>query len=102
MKIMICYDCSDEARVALTQAEKQARAFKGEGIVVASHVTDDKSASCTTLRSCPRPFVNTGNKAFSCVTRNAKVIAELVSEIAVASNEQALATGDDINEGTPG
>jgi nucleotide-binding universal stress UspA family protein len=43
MKIMVCYDCSDEAKQALREAEKRARAFGGEVLVVASHVTDDQA-----------------------------------------------------------
>jgi nucleotide-binding universal stress UspA family protein len=43
MKIMVCYDCSDEAKAALKEAEKQARAFGGEVLVVASHVIDDQA-----------------------------------------------------------
>jgi nucleotide-binding universal stress UspA family protein len=42
MKIMVCYDGSDEAKEALKEAEKQARAFTGEVLIVASHVIDDK------------------------------------------------------------
>ena len=43
MKIMVCYDCSDEAKEALKEAEKRARAFMGEVLVVASHVIDDQA-----------------------------------------------------------
>ncbi len=45
MKIMVCYDCSDEAKEALKEAEKHARAFTGEVLVVASHVIDDQAYS---------------------------------------------------------
>ncbi len=42
MKIMVCLNGSDEAKEALKEAEKQARAFKGEVLVVSSHVIDDR------------------------------------------------------------
>lgn len=42
MKIMVCYDDSDEVQEVLKEADKQARAFKGEVLVVASHVADDQ------------------------------------------------------------
>lgn len=42
MKIMVCFDGSDEAREALKESEKRARAFMGEVLVVASHVVDDQ------------------------------------------------------------
>jgi nucleotide-binding universal stress UspA family protein len=43
MKILVCYDGSGEAKEALKEAEKQARAFDGEVLVVASHVIDDQA-----------------------------------------------------------
>jgi nucleotide-binding universal stress UspA family protein len=43
MKIMVCYDCSNEAKEeVLKEAGKQARVFNGEVIVVSSHVIDDQ------------------------------------------------------------
>ncbi len=42
MKIMVCFNGSDEAQEALKEAERQARAFKGEVLVVSSHVIDDR------------------------------------------------------------
>ncbi len=42
MKLMVCFDGSDEAREALKEAEKRARAFMGEVLVVASHIVDDQ------------------------------------------------------------
>lgn len=42
MKIMVCFDDSDEAREALKEAEKRAHAFMGEVLVVASHIIDDQ------------------------------------------------------------
>ncbi|SPF46662.1 Universal stress protein UspA [Syntrophobacter sp. SbD1] len=43
MKIMLCYDGSDEAKQGVKEAEKRARAFKGEVLAVASHISDDQS-----------------------------------------------------------
>ena len=42
MKIMVCFDGSDEVQEALKEAEKRARAFMGEVLVVASHIIDDQ------------------------------------------------------------
>jgi nucleotide-binding universal stress UspA family protein len=42
MKIMICYDDSDEVKQCVLEARKHALAFKGEIIIVASHVSDDQ------------------------------------------------------------
>ena len=42
MKIMLCYDGSEEAEQGVIEAEKLARAFHGEVIVVTSHVNDDQ------------------------------------------------------------
>lgn len=42
MKIMLCYNGSEEARQGIIEAEKRVRAFQGEVIVVASHVDDDQ------------------------------------------------------------
>ena len=39
---MVCYDDSAEVQEALIKAEKQARAFMGEVLVVASHLVDDE------------------------------------------------------------
>jgi nucleotide-binding universal stress UspA family protein len=43
MKIMVCYDDSDVLQEAIQKAEKQALAFLGEVLVVASHVIDDQA-----------------------------------------------------------
>jgi nucleotide-binding universal stress UspA family protein len=40
MKIMVCYDNSDEAKEALKEAREHGRAFKGEVMAVASVVSD--------------------------------------------------------------
>jgi nucleotide-binding universal stress UspA family protein len=42
MKIVLCFDGSDEAKEGLKLAEAHARAFNGEVVVVTSHVIDDK------------------------------------------------------------
>ncbi|MBF0552713.1 MAG: universal stress protein [Deltaproteobacteria bacterium] len=43
MKIMLCYGGSNESKQGMIEAEKQARAFHGKVLVVASHVIDDQS-----------------------------------------------------------
>ena len=43
MKIMLCYNGSEEAEQGVMEAEKRAGAFHAEVIVVASHVDDDQS-----------------------------------------------------------
>jgi nucleotide-binding universal stress UspA family protein len=42
MKIMLCYDGSEEAEQGVIEAEKRARAFQGEVLVVTSHINDDQ------------------------------------------------------------
>ncbi|MDR3556994.1 MAG: universal stress protein [Syntrophobacteraceae bacterium] len=39
---MLCYDGSEEAEQGVIEAEKRARAFNGEVLVVTSHVNDDQ------------------------------------------------------------
>ncbi len=43
VKIMLCFDGSDEAREALSVAQKQAKAFNGEVLVVTSVLDEYKS-----------------------------------------------------------
>ena len=42
MRIMVCYDDSEEAKDCLREAEKHARAFNGEVLVVTSVISDHK------------------------------------------------------------